>query len=277
MGGRFSAVFALALVALAGCASTGSKVRGGPGSTVQLVVPEAVAWEPGDDFIVPVTVFNATKMMLQIAQPGDDSVEFTLYKPDGSRACGSPRVTWHQVEPFRIQRVRPLTGMPYKAKFDAYCQDLASGVYRYDISYHASSPSDSFTDAVWTGQLGPLSGRVLLRSGARGLKYEELLAAFEAKEGSPEATAAGAARRSAVRSEIIAGVSPWAGESRRLAPALARGVPSASPGIPGRFARAPHGVGDRAGNGGTAPLTVPATLASLGAPGVTPPRRLRSR
>jgi hypothetical protein len=201
MGGRFSAVFALALVALAGCASTGSKVRGGPGSTVQLVVPEAVAWEPGDDFIVPVTVFNATKMMLQIAQPGDDSVEFTLYKPDGSRACGSPRVTWHQVEPFRIQRVRPLTGMPYKAKFDAYCQDLASGVYRYDISYHASSPSDSFTDAVWTGQLGPLSGRVLLRSGARGLKYEELLAAFEAKEGSPEATAVAAAADAAAAAE----------------------------------------------------------------------------
>jgi hypothetical protein len=201
MGGRFAAVFALALVALAGCASTGSKVKGGPGSSVQLVLPEAVAWEPGDDFLIPVTVFNATKMMLQIAQPGDDSVEFALYRLDGSVACASPKVIWHQVEPFRIQRVRPLTGMPYTAKFDPYCRDLPSGVYRYDVSFQASSPSDSFSDVVWTGHLGPLSGRLLLRTGARGLKYEELVAALEAKPGSPEATATAAAADAAAAAE----------------------------------------------------------------------------
>jgi hypothetical protein len=191
MGRRFAAMYALAaLAASAGCAT--GKVRGGPGSTVQLVLPDAVAWEPDDEYEVPMTVFNATGMMLQIAQPYEDAVEFALFKRDGTVACKSPKMTWRQVESWRILKVRPLSGMSYKVKFDGVCKNLPSGVYRYEVSYRAAGPSDSYADIVWTGSLGPLGGRVLLGQGARSLKYEDLVAALDAKEGTPEAEAVAA-------------------------------------------------------------------------------------
>jgi hypothetical protein len=101
--------------------------------------------------------------------------------------CKSPRATYEQVEAWRVQRLRSLMGMPYKIDFQGSCRDIPTGAYRYEVTYRANSVGGGFSDVVWTGTLGPQGGRLLVRSGASKLKYEELVAAFEPK--SPAATA----------------------------------------------------------------------------------------
>jgi hypothetical protein len=180
MGRRFAGVLAV-LFAITGCASV-EKVKGGPGSSVQLVVPDYVGWDPSGPFEVPLTIMNATGMMLQIAQPFPEAVTYTVYRQDGSVFCKAPKVSWAQVDGWRIKKVRSLNSLSYKLDMQMYCKAIPSGVYRYDVSYTAHAADGQFADVVWTGTLGPIGGRVLVRTGADQMKYDDLVAALDSKD-----------------------------------------------------------------------------------------------
>ncbi len=177
----------LPVVLCLSCAST--QMDGGPGALVRLDTQDAVGWEPGGPFPLELTVYNASGHRMILAQPQPDVVQVKVFRTsDGKLACHTPSPTRTTMEGWSARYLLASQGLHLKVDVWPYCRDLAEGVYRYELVYVANRASSS--DPVFTGTLGPRSGRVAVGTGLSS--DEAALAAALANPSQARPAAAGA-------------------------------------------------------------------------------------
>ena len=141
-----------------------ARLDGGPGSPVRLDVPEAVGWEPEGPFLLRLTVYNASGHRLVLAQPRPEAVQVKVFRlSDGTPACRTPGASRTTAEGWDARYVLASQGLHLSVDLRPYCRHLGEGLYRYELVYVANPAASS--EAVFTGTLGPRSGRIAIGAG----------------------------------------------------------------------------------------------------------------
>ncbi len=163
---RTTWTFAIAAALSLSCAS--APLDGGPLSPVRLDTQDAVGWEPGGPFPLELMVYNASGHRLVLARPKADALQVKVFRASGEPACRTPSPTRAQVEGWDARAVQASQGLRFTVDLWPYCRDLPEGLYRYEATYVANPASAS--EVVFTGTLGPRSGRIAV---GRGLSSDE--------------------------------------------------------------------------------------------------------
>jgi hypothetical protein len=185
---RFApSIAALAALAASGCATTSSSE--GYQAPIHMQAPEYVAWEPEGPFDLKLTVFNGTKMQIEIVGMKEEAAQVTLRRADGAVACRTPNPAKKTYDIWWTRKLNAGSGMELKLDVRDYCRDLAPGVYRYEVIYVANNAAGA-KGSFYQGIFGPETGHVLVREGATKLKYEDLRAALDQPNAAPAQAAA---------------------------------------------------------------------------------------
>jgi hypothetical protein len=165
------------LVIGAACASSRDEVTGGSEDPVQLIVPEAIAWEPGGPYELKLGIANYTRMILMAAEPRVEASDATIYRMDGTVACATKKADQTVYEKWAAKALQP--GQRWEVKRDLHeeCPLLGPGVYRYEANYRMNNAEA--LRSLYVAHLGPQGGKILVREGATSMKYEDLQAALE--------------------------------------------------------------------------------------------------
>lgn len=140
------------------------QLDGAPGSPVRLDAPDAIGWEPGGPFPLELTIHNASGHRLVLAQPRPEAVQVKLFRTsDGALACRTPSPSRTTAEGWDAKPVLASQALRVKVDLWPTCPNLREGVYRYELTYVANPAAAS--EAVFTGTLGPRSGKIAVGTG----------------------------------------------------------------------------------------------------------------
>jgi hypothetical protein len=187
--GAAQSLAAFVLIASA-CATTRSndiEPTGGPDASVQLQVPEVLAWEPEGPYDLKLNIVNYTPMILMAVEPKVEASDVTVYRMDGSVACRTPRAVQKVYEKWTIKGFQAGQHWEVKRDLKKNCPNLEPGLYRYEANYRMNTAEA--LRSLYSAFLGPQGGKILVKENATAMKYEDLVATVE----NPDAVDAGAA------------------------------------------------------------------------------------